>query len=148
MQTIDIKKQTTYSDLDLAFRIHPARKDLILSTDIQAINRSIRNLILTNHYERPFRPEIGSNVRKMLFEPNITLVKNFLTKEISNVIKNFEPRIDLQEVNVLTQGQKSEFFESSIISDPNTIIIEIIYNIINSTEAQKLQIPLTRDRLI
>jgi phage baseplate assembly protein W len=133
MKNQNIKKATTYSDFDLAFKIHPARKDLVLSVDVQSINRSIRNLILTNHYERPFRPEIGSNVSKMLFEPNITLVNNFLTREIKDVIKNFEPRVNLSEVNIRS-------------TDSNALIVEIIYYIINSTEAQKLQIPLQRDR--
>ena len=90
----------TYSDLDFRFTKHPVKKDLVLSYDEQAVIRSVKNLILTNHYERPFQPDIGSNVRRMLFEPISPLTANYLQKEISDVIKNYEPRATLNEVFV------------------------------------------------
>lgn len=90
----------TYSDLDFRFTKHPVKKDLVLSYDEQAVIRSIKNLILTNHYERPFQPDIGSNVRRMLFEPISPLTANYLQREISDVIKNYEPRATLNEVFV------------------------------------------------
>jgi len=90
----------TYSDLDFRFTKHPVKKDLVLSYDEQAVIRSVKNLIMTNHYERPFQPDIGSNVRRMLFEPISPLTANYLQKEISDVIKNYEPRATLNEVFV------------------------------------------------
>jgi phage baseplate assembly protein W len=90
----------TYSDLDFRFTKHPVKKDLVLSNDEQAVIRSVKNLILTNHYERPFQPDIGSNVRRMLFEPISPLTANYLQREISDVIKNYEPRATLNEVFV------------------------------------------------
>jgi phage baseplate assembly protein W len=90
----------TYSDLDFRFTKHPVKKDLVLSYDEQAVIRSVKNLILTNHYERPFQPDIGSNVRRMLFEPISPLTANYLQREISDVIKNYEPRATLNEVFV------------------------------------------------
>lgn len=93
----------TCSDIDLTFNINPIKKDLILSINEKAISRSVRNLVLTNHYERPFHPEIGSNATKMLFEPITTVLENYLETEIFNVIKNFEPRVNLISVDVIVQ---------------------------------------------
>ena len=82
------------------FKIHPVKKDLVLSTNEQAIIRSVKNLVLTNHYERPFRSEVGSNVRKMLFEPLTPLTANYVEREIYDVLKIYEPRITGLKVNV------------------------------------------------
>jgi hypothetical protein len=103
-----------YTDLDLAFTRHPVKNDLVLSVDDKAVIRSVRNLILTNHYERPFHPEIGSNVRKMLFEPISPLTANYLQREIEDTIKNFEPRVRLQQVVVQTEPDSNAY--SAIIS--------------------------------
>ncbi len=99
--------QILYSDLDLMFKIHPVKKDLVLSTNEQAIVRSIKNLILTNHYERPFQAGIGSNVRKMLFEPFSPLTANYMEKEIYDVVKIYEPRITGLAVKVSTSVDES-----------------------------------------
>ena len=85
--------QILYSDIDLMFKIHPVKKDLVLSTNEQSVVRSIKNLIFTNHYERPFQAGVGSNIRKMLFEPFSPLTANYVEKEIYDVIKLYEPRI-------------------------------------------------------
>ena len=92
--------QNRYSDLDLTFTRHPVRNDLVLSIDDQAVIRSVRNLILTNHYERPFHPEIGSNVRQMLFDNITPTTALVLEKEIENTIRNFEPRVSLKKISV------------------------------------------------
>ena len=81
-----------YSDLDLFFAKKATSKDIRKVTDIQAVKRSVRNLVLTNHYEKPFHPEIGSGVRGILFEPMTPLTAYVLTRKIEDVIKNFEPR--------------------------------------------------------
>ena len=106
--------QNRYSDLDLTFTKHPIKKDLVISVDDQAVIRSLRNLVLTNHYERPFHPEIGSNVRKMLFEPISPLTANYLQREIEDTIKNFEPRATLQQV--IVQVEPDQNYYSAIIS--------------------------------
>lgn len=114
------KKEIVYSDLDLAFNIHPSNKDLAVSYNDFAIQRSMRNLVLTNHYERPFQPEIGSNVRKMLFEPLTPLTVNYIEKEIETVIIAFEPRVSNIKV------------ESDVDYDNGAIFITIYYTIIKS----------------
>jgi phage baseplate assembly protein W len=106
--------QNRYVDLDLTFTKHPVKNDLVLSVDDKAVIRSVRNLILTNHYERPFHPEIGSNVRKMLFEPISPLTANYLQREIEDTIRNFEPRVRLQQVLVQTSPDSNSY--SAIIS--------------------------------
>ena len=106
--------QNRYSDLDLTFTMHPVKKDVVLSVDDQAVIRSVRNLILTNHYERPFHPEIGSNVRKMLFEPISPLTAYYLQREIEDTIKNYEPRVKLQQV--IVQVEPDYNYYQAIIS--------------------------------
>lgn len=128
-------QQITFSDIDATFNLNPATNDLMLSKDVQAVNRSLRNLLLTNHYERPFHPELGSNIRKMLFEADISLTANFMQKEIYNVIQNFEPRVNLISVDIQT------------LPDQNAIIVNISYYLTNSTTPTTLQIPFQRDLL-
>ena len=90
-----------YKDLDLFFDKKSVSKDIAKLTDIAAVKRSIRNLVLTNHYEKPFHPEIGSGVRDMLFEPMSALTAHVLTRKIEDVIENFEPRAKI--IGVLAQ---------------------------------------------
>ena len=75
-----------YTDLDLFFGRKTTSKDINKVTDVQAVKRSIRNLVLTNHYEKPFHPEIGSGVRGMLFEPMTPLTAYVLSRKIEDVI--------------------------------------------------------------
>jgi phage baseplate assembly protein W len=79
-----------YKDLDLNFRAHPVTKDVVKRTGNAAIIGALRNLILTNLYEKPFQPSFGSRVRGLLFEDVSFITANILQTEISNVIANFE----------------------------------------------------------
>lgn len=91
-------RDRTYRDLDLNFIANPVTGDVSKMTGDDAVIRSVRNLILTNFYERPFHPEIGSGVRDLLFE-NITPVTLInLKTAIEQVIENFEPRVKLDLV--------------------------------------------------
>jgi hypothetical protein len=101
--------QNRYTDLDLTFTKHPIKKDIVLSVDDQAVIRSVRNLILTDHYDRPFHPEIGSNVRKMLFEPITPLTANYIQREIEDTIKNFEPRVSIEQVVVQVSPDNNSY---------------------------------------
>ena len=87
-----------YKDLDLDFGRNVVTDDVNKLTDVEAVKRSVRNLINTNHYERPFHPEIGSDVRSMLFEPMTPLTALNLQRKVAEVLNNFEPRINLQQV--------------------------------------------------
>lgn len=89
-----------FKDLSLNFNQNPVTKDITKVTDVEAIKRSVRNLISINHYEKPFHPEIGSGVRGMLFENMTPFVSNTLRRMIEDTITNFEPRVRLAEVAV------------------------------------------------
>lgn len=82
-----------YKDLDMTMAIHPIKKDVNKLVGEYAIVNSVKNLLLTSHYERPFQPELGSNIRRILFEPLDAISAQALTTEIQNTISNFEPRV-------------------------------------------------------
>ena len=87
-----------FSDFDLDFTAHPVTKDISKKLNENAIAQSIRNLLLTAHYERPFKPDLGSNLRKFLFEPIDNVTTSLIQDAIFLTLKNYEPRIDIQEV--------------------------------------------------
>jgi phage baseplate assembly protein W len=99
-QPIVISRTPDYSDLDLDFIAHPTTKDVVIKTGADAIKRSVRNLILTNFYEKPFRPGIGSSAVKLLFDNMSPLVANFLENAIREVVQNYEPRVQVINVKV------------------------------------------------
>ena len=98
-----------YSDLDLFFGKTKASKDVGRVFDIQAVKRSVRNLVLTNHYEKPFHPEIGSGVRDVLFENMTPTTAHILTRKIEMVIENFEPRARLISVAAIPNLDRNEY---------------------------------------
>jgi phage baseplate assembly protein W len=100
MATVTTNIVAAFSDLDLNFTIHPVKKDINRYTNETAVMNSIKNLILTNHYERPFQPNIGSNVRRLLFENMDTITATTLEKEIAQTISNYEPRANISRLNV------------------------------------------------
>jgi phage baseplate assembly protein W len=95
-----ISRQNDYSDLDLNFIAHPTTGDVVKKTGVDAVKRSLRNLILTNYYDKPFRPGIGSNAQKLLFENANPLTANFLKDAIEEVVRNYEPRVNLTGLQV------------------------------------------------
>jgi len=88
-----------FKDLDLDFQKNIATSDIQKLTDVESVKRSVRNLINLNHYEKPFHPEIGSNLRAMLFENISPQMTHAISKQIDLLIKNFEPRCRLVQVN-------------------------------------------------
>ena len=98
-----------YSDLDLFFGRKSASNDINKVNDIQAVKRSVRNLILTNHYEKPFHPEIGSGVRDVLFENMTPTTAHILTRKIEMVIEQFEPRARLISVTAFPNLDRNEY---------------------------------------
>lgn len=90
-----------FKDLDLNFRPHPVTKDVVKKTGNAAVVAALRNLILTNKFEKPFRPLYGSGIRALLFENVSPIVANILESEISTIVQNYEPRVTVQAVRVL-----------------------------------------------
>ena len=87
-----------YKDLDLDFGRNTVTNDVNKLTDVEAVKRSVRNLIQTNHFERPFHPELGGNVRALLFEPVTPLTALNLQRKVEEVLNNFEQRIKLTQI--------------------------------------------------
>jgi phage baseplate assembly protein W len=116
-----VSRTTNYRDLDLDFLAHPTTKDVSKKVGEDAIKRSIRNLVLSNFYEKPFRPFIGSNAQKLLFENINSLTANNLKNAIEEVITNYEPRVRLNEIQV------------SVDADNNGYKVYLSYIILNTT---------------
>lgn len=119
-----------FTDLDFNFTRHPMNHDVARKYDEEAIKQSIKALVMTNHYERPFHPEIGSQVNALLFETPGPMLKSMMESAITNTIMNHEPRVSLLGVNV------------TINADNNSIYATIAFKIINT------QIPLTVDIIL
>jgi len=126
--------QKIYSDLDLTFARNPVTGDVSFSYDDQAVVRSVRNLLLTNFYERPMQPDLGSNMSAYLFEPTTAITASALESEIRDVINNYEPRAQVKEINVIA------------IEDKNSFYIELTFFIGNNTEATSVNLLLERRR--
>ena len=115
----------TYSDLDLFFGSKVANNDISIVKDIQAVKRSVRNLVLTNHYEKPFHPEIGSGVRDILFEPMTPITANILARKIEDVIENYEPRAKLIGVRAFPNLDRNEYectIEFFVVNTPTELV--------------------------
>lgn len=123
-----------YIDFDLAFTAHPVTGDLTKKTDYSAVSQSIKNLIFLNHYEKPFHPEIGCNLRKMLFELIDPSTASVIRTEIINTIGNFEPRVKINDVVVRPSY------------DENGYDVTIVYTTINLQNPIKINFFLERLR--
>jgi phage baseplate assembly protein W len=88
-----------YKDLNLDFQQNTATKDIQKMLDVESVKRSVRNLINLNYYEKPFHPEIGSNLRGLLFENITPQISHYIGKQIEMLIKNYEPRCRLVDVS-------------------------------------------------
>ena len=99
-QSNSTRNSRRFRDIDLDFTRNAVTNDVNVVEDVIAVKRSVRNLVQTNFYERPFNPELGCGVRELLFENFTPMTKVFLQNKISEVLKNYEPRIDLTSVNV------------------------------------------------
>ena len=97
-----------YRDLDLFFS-RKSNKDVNKVTDIEAVKRSVRNLILLNSYEKPFHPEIAGDVRALLFELMTPLTSAVIARKIQDVIENFEPRARLTGVDAIPDFDRNAY---------------------------------------
>ncbi len=102
------KKSTrTYVDLDLDFTRHPVTNDVVKITDVEAVKRSVRNLVNTQFYERPFHPELGCGVRDLLFENFTPMIGIFIRRKIEEVLNNYEPRASISSILVNEQEDRN-----------------------------------------
>ena len=126
MATVISSSSRQYKDLDLNFLIHPVRKDINKHKDEMAVINSIKNLMMTNHYERPFQPDLGSNVRRLLFENLDKITAISMEREIRQVVQNYESRAQLKTLDIRPDVDNNGFsvrmeFYIMNMTDPVTI---------------------------
>jgi phage baseplate assembly protein W len=134
MPTVVTQTIKRYKDLDLNFQAHPVKKDINKHVDEYAVVNSIKNILLTNHYERLFQPQLGSNVNKFLFENMDVITTTVLQKEIEQSIINFEPRVSIEEIIV-----KPEY-------DNNRFSVQMTFFMVNRSEPVTIEFFLNRER--
>ena len=121
------RSSKVYKDLNLDFQKNIATKDIQKITDIESVKRSVRNLINTNHYEKPFHPEIGSNLRAMLFENITPQMNHAISKQIELLINNYEPRCRLVQVNSQPIFDRNGYacqISFYVVNYPDPVIVE------------------------
>ena len=128
------KESVRFSDIDLNFDLNPITKDINTLKNEEAVRRSVRNIVMTNFYERPFKPSLGSSITNQLFEMGSDRKVRRLAKRIQKIIEDFEPRVE--NVKVLLGD----------VSDRNDMNVTIFYNIKNSARTQEMDFTVKRAR--
>lgn len=114
--------------------IHPIRKDIVLRTNEDSVSQSIRNILKTNFYEKPFDPKYGANLRALLFELSSPFIEIQLKNQIQTAISNYEPRANIISIDV------------SADIDGNSYSVTIMFSTLNSQNPQTLTVSLERVR--
>lgn len=110
----------TFTDLDFNFLLHPKTGDVSTRSDEEAIKQSIRNLVLTRNFERPFRSEVGCQATALLFEPMSPMLGTLIEKSIADVINNYEPRATLIDVNAKFSPENNSAYITVTFKIKNT----------------------------
>jgi len=104
-----VTRRHQYSDIDPTFTLHPVYNDIMAVNDLDAIRTSLYNLILTNTYERPFQPQLGSGLTALLFE-NVDAFTIFAIKDkITYIIQKYEPRVKIISIEVLDNSERNAY---------------------------------------
>tara|TARA_B000000532_G_C18588299_1_gene285945 strand:- start:107 stop:529 length:423 start_codon:yes stop_codon:yes gene_type:complete len=127
-----VSNKESFSDLDLTFTAHPVTGDIVTKKDANAIRQSIKNILLTNHYERPFKPNFGADLRGMIFEANDPIIGQRIKERIVEEIKILEPRVGRANIDV--------------IQNDNTVNVNVAYTISGSSSVQEVEFTLSRVR--
>ena len=127
-------KARTQSFMDISFSMfkHPMDQDIGKKTDSAAIKQSVDALLKTNHFERPMQPHIGSDIKKLLFEPMDAITEKLLEDSVRATLTSLEERIDLQDVIVTPQV------------DQNRYIVRVVFSIKGGSEAEEVDLMLSR----
>ena len=121
------KSVKIYKDLNLDFQQNTATKDIQKIEDVESVKRSVRNLVSLNYYEKPFHPEIGSNIRGLLFEMISPQISHYIGKQLELLIKNYEPRCRLVQVVNRPDLDKNGYSVSIsfyVVNVPNPVTVE------------------------
>ena len=126
-----------YKDLSLFFTPNPVSGDVTMVTDVQDIKRSVRNLVMTNRFEKPFHPEVASHVRDLLFERFTPITFNLLRNRIETILANYEPRVSVTDIEIDDSGRAM---------DNNELNVRIFFTLRNDPQIQSVDILLERIR--
>ena len=121
----DARATTQYADLDLFFGKKTSNSDIQKVTDVQAVKRSIRNLVQLNTYDKPFHPEIHGGVREMLFENMSPITAVIIARKVEDVINNFEPRARLVSVRAFPDLDRNAYeisVEFYVVNTPTELV--------------------------
>ena len=133
-QSKSTRNSRQFRDIDLDFNRNAVTNDVAVVENVVAVKRSVRNLIQTNFYERPFHPELGCGIRELLFENFTPMTKIFLQRKIEEVLINYEPRINLQNVAVDDD------------QDRNRLVVDIYFYVVGVPGPQTVSTFLQRVR--
>lgn len=131
---MSVIRKNFFKDLDLDFAPHPVTADVPQKTDAEAVKRSVRNLVLMNKYDKPFKPQIDSRITKLLFEPATPIVAVMLRSNIIDLLNRYEPRAKINDVLV--------FFNE----DKNAFEVTISFMLLNTREVTKVFVTIERLR--
>jgi len=128
------ENKNIYKDFDLSFSRNPLTNDIGKKTDANAINQSMKMLLSTSFYERPFRPQVGSNLRRILFEPADPITIQDLRASIESLILNYEPRVQILDIKINDNAEN------------NAYDLTIEYSLVNLVQTQTFKTTLRRLR--
>ena len=134
IQNKSTRNSRQFRDIDLDFERNVVTNDINVVENVIAVKRAVKNLVQTNFYERPFQPELGCGVRELLFENFTPMTKVFLERKIEEVLINYEPRIQLQNVEVDDD------------QDKNRLVVDIYFYVIGVPGPQVVETFLQRVR--
>lgn len=121
-----IQSERSFKDLDLNFTAHPVKKDVSRHLNEKAVINSVKNLVSTNFYERPFQPELGSSIRALLFEPVDSVFGASIERRLFDVINNYEPRVNIESIVAIPAPDENGYkviMTFFIINSPNPVTI-------------------------
>jgi hypothetical protein len=116
-------KKITNKDFDLSFRRHPSTGKLLMKKDDESVKQAVKNLIMTNRYERPFRPEFGGDVRRRLFDNFDSIDVSAYENQIETAIENYDARVSLEPYSIQIQEKRDENAMNITIRFRNTLTL-------------------------
>jgi len=127
-------RKNLFKDLDLDFAPHPMTSDVPQKTDAEAVKRAIRNLVMMNKYDKPFKPQIEARLTRLLFEPATPMTAVMVRSNIIDILNRYEPRAKINDVVVIFN------------EDTNTFEVTISFMLLNTRENSKVFVTIERLR--
>jgi phage baseplate assembly protein W len=129
-----ISKEVSFSDLGISMTPHPVTGKLTVKKNAEAVVSAIKNLILTNRFERPYDPLFGSDVKNRLFESFDTIEQANIERDIQTAIENYEPRVTISDITVVARP------------DSNRVQVGLSFFIVNDARPVEVGLEIERTR--